>query len=76
MNTVKQFLRILPLIPTFLSTGTDHPQRSWSSFNKVDIDKLKLLGVRYILSSAELKTGIKRASLELVKISLPFISMK
>jgi hypothetical protein len=35
----------------FLSDGTDHPYRSWSNFNKVNLKILRLLGVRFILST-------------------------
>lgn len=35
----------------FLSDGKDHPYRSWSSFNKLNIKMLQLMGVSYVITT-------------------------
>jgi hypothetical protein len=46
----------------FLTDGSDIPHRSWSSFNKVDIKILKLLGVSFIISDeSEIHEAKQRA---------------
>jgi hypothetical protein len=48
----------------FLSNGKDIPYRSWSNFNVANIKILRLLGVRFILSTAPFINGAKlRATL-------------